>query len=141
MIAVQRKHKAQLKTALAAFSDLSFRRIPDPEGDQAGFLTFFLPTETRAREINQKLKDHGVDGCFYWYGNNWHYIKNWPQIQDMKGPARLPIHLNADLPDYRNLDTRASDAVMSRAISMLIKLSWTEQDIAQRVEKLKAVFA
>jgi 8-amino-3,8-dideoxy-alpha-D-manno-octulosonate transaminase len=141
MIAVQRKNKALIKAALSQFSEVSFRRIPDPEGDQAGFLTFMLPTEARTIEINQKLKVAGVDGCFYWYVNNWHYIKNWQQIQNMTGAATLPIHLNSNLPDYTQLDTSASDAIMSRTISMLIKLSWTETDIAARIEKLNTVFA
>lgn len=140
MVAVQRKNKAKLKSALSQFSEISFRRLPDPEGDQGSFLTFMLPTEARTVEINQKLKDAGVDGCFYWYANNWHYIKNWPQIQNMVGSAKLPIHLNSDLPDYTQLDTSASDAVMSRSISMLIKLNWTDADIEQRIEKLKNVF-
>lgn len=140
MIRVQRKNKAKLKSALSQFSEISFRRIPDPEGDQASFLTFMLPTEARTLEINQKLKEAGVDGCFYWYANNWHYIKNWPQIQNMVGAAKLPIHLNNELPDYTRLDTSASDAVMSRSISMLIKLNWTDEDMDQRIEKLKHVF-
>lgn len=140
MVAVQRKNKAKLKSALSQFSELSFRRLPDPEGDQGSFLTFMLPTEARTVEINQKLKDAGVDGCFYWYANNWHYIKNWPQIQNMVGSAKLPINLNDDLPNYTQLDTSASDAVMSRSISMLIKLNWTDADIEQRIEKLKNVF-
>lgn len=140
MVAVQRKNKAKLKSALSQFSEISFRRLPDPEGDQGSFLTFMLPTEARTVEINQRLKDAGVDGCFYWYTNNWHYIKNWPQIQNMVGSAKLPIHLNDDLPDYTQLDTSASDAVMSRSISMLIKLNWTDADIDQRIEKLKHVF-
>jgi 8-amino-3,8-dideoxy-alpha-D-manno-octulosonate transaminase len=141
MIAVQRKNKALLKNALSQFGEISFRHLPDPEGDQAGFLTFMLPTEARTIEINQKLKEAGVDGCFYWYVNHWHYIKNWPQIQNMKGAAKLPIHLNDNLPDYTNLDTSVSDAIMSRTISMLIKLSWSEADIAARIEKLNQVFA
>jgi len=141
MIAVQRKNKALFKAALSQFSEVSFRRLPDPAGDQAGFLTFMLPTEARTIEINQKLKEAGVDGCFYWYVNNWHYIKNWPQIQNMVGAAKLPIHLNDNIPDYTQLDTSASDAIMSRSISMLIKLSWSEADIAARIEKLNAVFA
>jgi 8-amino-3,8-dideoxy-alpha-D-manno-octulosonate transaminase len=141
MVEVQRRNNAQIKAALSQFSEVSFRRIPDEAGDQGSFLTFMLPTEARTIEINQKLKEAGVDGCFYWYVNNWHYIKNWPQILDMKGPAKLPIHLNDKLPDYRNMDTSASDAIMSRTISMLIKLSWSKADIAARIEKLNTVFA
>jgi 8-amino-3,8-dideoxy-alpha-D-manno-octulosonate transaminase len=59
----------------------------------------------------------------------------------MTGAAKLPIHLNDNLPDYTQLDTSASDAIMSRTISMLIKLNWTEAELQQRIEKLKQVFA
>jgi len=140
MVAVQRKNNALIKSAMSEFAEVSFRRIPDEAGDQGSFLTFMLPTEARTIEINQKLKDAGVDGCFYWYANNWHYIKNWPQIQHMVGAAKLPIHLNDNIPDYTKLDTSASDAIMSRSISMLIKLNWSEADMAARIEKLKQVF-
>ena len=60
------------------------------EGDSAGFLTFFMPSEERTIEINKKLAENGVDGCFYWYINNWHYLANqWQAYPSNLSPQRL----------------------------------------------------
>jgi 8-amino-3,8-dideoxy-alpha-D-manno-octulosonate transaminase len=141
IIAIQRKNKKTIKDAMASIAEITFREIPDPEGDSAGFLTFMMPTEARTQEINQKLAANKVDGCFYWYVNNWHYLKNWKHIQELKAPAALPIMLIADRPDYTKVLTPKSDAIMSRTISMLIKLSWTDEQIAERIENIKRAFA
>ena len=141
IVEIQRKNKAKIKNAMAELSGVTFREIPDPEGDSAGFLTFMLDSEERTIEISKQLAENGVDGCFYWYVNNWHYLKNWDHIQNLKFPARLPIHLIEDRPDYTNVQTPKSDDIMSRTISMLIKLSWTDEEIDQRIENIKRAFA
>ncbi|RCU50530.1 MULTISPECIES: DegT/DnrJ/EryC1/StrS family aminotransferase [Corallincola] len=141
IVEIQRRNKKLIKSAMADIADISFREIPDESGDSAGFLSFMLPTEARAVEINQKLAENGVDGCFYWYVNNWHYLKNWSHIQNLKSPAKLAIELLPERPDYTQVSTPKSDAIMSRTISMLIKLSWSEEEIAQRIENIKKAFA
>jgi 8-amino-3,8-dideoxy-alpha-D-manno-octulosonate transaminase len=141
IIDIQRTNKKVIKDAMATIPELTFRELPDPEGDSAGFLTFFMPTEARTIEINKKLAENGVDGCFYWYINNWHYLNNWKHIQELKSPAALPITLIEDRPDYTKVSVPKSDAIMSRTISMLIKLSWTEEEINQRIENIKRAFA
>ncbi|WP_163937269.1 DegT/DnrJ/EryC1/StrS aminotransferase family protein [Paraferrimonas sp. SM1919] len=141
IIATQRYNKAKIKNAIKDISDIQFREIPCEEGDSAGFLSFILPSEQRALEINKKLAENGVDGCFYWYGNNWHYVKNWKHIQNLTAPAKLPIELIEDRPDYTNIQTPKSDDIMSRTISMLIKLSWTEEQMDARIEGIKKAFA
>ncbi|QSX35668.1 DegT/DnrJ/EryC1/StrS family aminotransferase [Shewanella sedimentimangrovi] len=138
---IQRTNKKMIKDAMAEIPEVSFRVIPDPEGDNAGFLSFMLPSEERAQEINKALAANGVDGCFYWYVNNWHYLKNWHHIHNLQAPAALPISLVADKPDYTQVSVPKSDAIMSRTISMLIKLSWTEEQIQQRIANIKKAFA
>lgn len=137
---IQRRNKKALKDALSQYSEVSFRILPDADGDNAGFLSFFLPTEERAREVVKALGEQKVPGVFYWYGNNWHYFKNWTHIQQMKGPAKLPIELIADRPDYTQVKTPKSDAIMSRTLSMLINLNWSEADIQQRIDAFANVF-
>ena len=141
ILEIQRRNKQRLKEALSEFKEISFRCVPDESGDNAGFLSFMLPTEDRTREVAQTLAAEGVPACFYWYDNNWHYLKNWPHIKQMKSSARLPIHLNQNLIDYSQLEMPNSDAIMSRTISMLINLSWSEDDIQQRIQKLQKVFS
>ncbi len=135
----QRAHKKAIKDAMSRFSEITFRKIPDEKGDTATFLSFFLPEEEQARKLAGKFADAGVDGCFYWYDNNWHYIRQWDHLKKLKSAARLPIALLENRPDYENIDLPQSDQIMSRTISMLIKLSWTEDELKQRIEKIVGV--
>jgi 8-amino-3,8-dideoxy-alpha-D-manno-octulosonate transaminase len=132
----QRTHKKAIKEALGQLSEITFRKIPDEKGDSATFLSFFLPDESRARKIASDLGQAGVDGCFYWYANNWHYIRQWEHLKKLMSAAKLPLELLADCPDYEKIELPRSDSIMSRTISMLIKLSWTEEELMQRIEKM-----
>jgi len=139
MLEKQRATKARICAMLADFPEVTLREIPDPDGDTATFLSFLMPAENRARQTAKDLAEAGVDGCFYWYDNNWHYIRQWPHIRQLKSAARLPIHLLDNVPDYEALDLGRSDAIMGRTISMQIKLSWSEADLTTRIEKMAAV--
>ena len=140
ILEIQRRNKKALKDALSQYDEVSFRVIPDESGDNGGFLSVIMPSEARAQEVVKALGDNGVPGVFYWYGNNWHYLKNWQHIQKMKGPAKLPIELIADRPDYTQVKTPKSDDIMSRTFSMLINLSWSEADIQSRIDAFAKVF-
>lgn len=140
ILKIQRKNKSLLKESLRSYSEISFRELPDSEGDNAGFLTIMMPDENRAREVVDSLADENIGGAFYWYANNWHYLKNWEHILQMKGPAKLPIELIADRPDYTKVKTPISDGIMSRTISFLIQLSWSESDIQDRIAAFERIF-
>ncbi len=137
----QRSHKKAIKEALASFSEVSFRNIPDEKGDSATFLSFFMPDETRARAVAKGLGEAGIDGCFYWYDNNWHYLRRWDHIKTLASAARMPIQDLDNCPDYTQMRLPRSDAIMGRTLSMQIKLSWTEDELKQRIEKIRGVFA
>ncbi|MCP3952069.1 MAG: DegT/DnrJ/EryC1/StrS family aminotransferase [Desulfobacterales bacterium] len=139
MLEKQRAAKAEIVAMLTGFPAVTLREIPDPEGDTATFLSFLMPDEERARQTAKDLAAAGVDGCFYWYDNYWHYIRQWPHIRQLKSAARLPIHLQENIPDYDALDLRQSDAIMGRTISMQIKLSWSEAELESRIEKMATV--
>jgi 8-amino-3,8-dideoxy-alpha-D-manno-octulosonate transaminase len=141
ILETQRSHKKAIKEALARFPEISFRNIPDEEGDSATFLSFFLPDEERTRAAAKGLGEAGIDGCFYWYDNNWHYLRRWDHIKALSSAARLPIKDYDHCPDYMQVRLPQSDAVISRTLSMQIKLSWTEEELKQRIEKIKGVFA
>lgn len=136
----QRQNKKALKNAIEGLPGVSFRKLPDETGDSATFLSFFMPDENRARAATKALAAAGVDGCFYWYDNNWHYLRNWSHFKKLSAPARLPLALLDHCPDYDAVDIAASDRVMRRAISMQIKLSWSAADLNGRIQKLQKVF-
>ncbi|MCP4748240.1 MAG: DegT/DnrJ/EryC1/StrS family aminotransferase [Desulfobacteraceae bacterium] len=140
ILAKQRANKDALKTAMSEYKHISFRKLPDKKGDSATFLSFMMPDESQARRITKKLAEAGVDGCFYWYDNNWHYLRKWHHLKNMKAAAKLPAQLFNHCPDYNSLSLPQSDAIMSRTISMLIKLSWTRQDLDKRIAAIKNIF-
>ena len=131
----QRAHKNALKEALKTVTGARFRVIPDQKGDSATFLSFFLPDESTARKSSRALAQAGVDGCFYWFDNNWHYLRNWEHLKLLKSPAPLGITLLQSHPNYETVQLPVSDDIMARTISMLIKLSWTADELNQRIEK------
>lgn len=136
ILALQKKHNAIIKAALVPIEGISFRRIPDPEGDNASFLSFFLPTENLARKAHKALLENGLGGNFYWFDNNWHYIKKWSHLKNATSLFPLNPSLAAALQNYDYDQFSQSDAVMGRTISSLINLSWTEEQAAERAEKM-----
>jgi len=137
ILEVQRANKTAIKEALTTIPGLTFRKVPDENGDSATFLSFLLSSEDRARQAALDLGRAGVDGCFYWYDNNWHYLRRWEHLKKMDSAFRLPQTLTGHCPDYDRVHLPQSDNIIKRLISMQIKLSWTEADLARRIEKTR----
>ena len=139
ILQTQRRHKATIKTAMQAFAHVAFRDLPDPAGDSATFLSFMLPDADRTRRTAAALNEAGVDGCFYWYANNWHFLRQWHHLKQMKAAARLPIQIYDRQPDFSEVQLPQSDAIMARTICMQIKLSWNDAHIQERIAKIEKV--
>ena len=135
ILETQRHNKAVIKDAMAGITGIAFRDLPDPTGDSATFLTFFMPDLDKARQAVSALSDAGVDGCFHWFDNNWHYIRKWNHFHTLKASARLAVEALPNCPDYSTVDLPQSDAIMQRAISMQIKLGWTPELLEERARK------
>lgn len=133
---IQRKSKKILKDALSTVSGVEFRRLPDPKGDSATFLSFFMPTEELAVKAIAALKQAGVDGAFHWYNNNWHYIRKWDHFKDNKFIHPLYREMLELMPDYSNKKFEQSDRIMARTISLNIKLGRSENEVKQIADKL-----
>lgn len=139
ILSTQRQNKAAIKEGIQNIEKIQFRHLPDADGDSATFLSFMLPDEATARKAAKDLAGAGVDGCFYWYDNNWHYIRQWQHLKKMQVAAKLPAQTLAYCPDYGTLDLIRSDDIMSRTICMQIKLNWTADDISQRIAQMNDV--
>jgi 8-amino-3,8-dideoxy-alpha-D-manno-octulosonate transaminase len=133
MLEIQRAHKQAIKDALGRYPVVGFRQVPDPDGDSATFLSLLLPDEARARKLASALASAGVDGCFYWFDNNWHYIRKWEHLRGLRTAAPPTLKLLDTFPGYDGLSLPRSDAIMSRTLSVLIKLSWTEDQLEERI--------
>lgn len=138
-LSIQKKNHAALKNILAQIPGISFRRIPDPQGDSCSFLCWFLPTEEATASVVQSLREEGIlAGNFYWYNNNWHYIRKWDHLKKAISLNRLSSIQEEALFGLQQQDFSASDAIMSRCICTLINLSWTEEQLKEKGEKIVA---
>ena len=131
---VQRRNKAAIKTAMTGLPGINFRELPDPAGDSATFLSFLMPDLNAARQAVKALGAAGVDGCFHWYDNNWHYIRKWDHFHHLRAAARLTVQALPAPPDYRDVRVPASDAIIQRTLSMQIKLGWTDAQLQERID-------
>jgi 8-amino-3,8-dideoxy-alpha-D-manno-octulosonate transaminase len=139
-LATQKKNHAALKEILATVPEVSFRRIPDPAGDSGSFVCWFLPTAEITQAVVAELKAQSIlAGNFYWYDNNWHYIRRWDHLKNSITLNTLSPELKAAVMQQANKDFAASDAIMSRCICTSISLLWTNEQIKEKGEKIVAV--
>lgn len=139
-LAIQKKNHTALKNILSQIPEVSFRRIPDAEGDSCTFLSWFLPTAEITNAVVDELKAQGIlAGNFYWYNNNWHYIRKWDHLKNAVTLNALSPELKEKVMHHATKDFSASDAVMSRCISTAISLVWTEAQLKEKGEKMAAV--
>lgn len=136
ILEIQKRNKARVESAVAEFPEVTFRHIPDPDGDAATFLNFYCPDEPTARRTIAEFAELGVAGSQYWYDNNFHYIKNWHHLKELSVAARLPVQAIAPERSYRDVELPESDAIMSRLVSLVISVKWTEDDLAAQIDKM-----
>lgn len=134
---IQKRNHAALKAILQQVPEISFRRLPDPAGDSCTFISWFLPTEAITRAVVASLKEQGIlAGNFYWFDNNWHYIRKWDHLKESITLNALSAEHKAAVIQHATKDFSASDAIMSRCISTAIGLLWTEEQLKDKGEKM-----
>ncbi len=135
----QKENHQQLKAILSQVPEISFRRVPDPQGDSCTFLSWFLPTEEITRAVVAEMKAQGIlAGNFYWFDNNWHYIRKWDHLKSGVTLNHLHPEYKATVMKQANKDFSVSDGVMSRCVSSSISLSWTPAQIKEKGDKMVA---
>jgi 8-amino-3,8-dideoxy-alpha-D-manno-octulosonate transaminase len=138
-LTIQKKNHSILKNILSAILEISFRIIPDEEGDSCTFLSWFLPTEEITRAVVNELKEQNIlAGNFYWYDNNWHYIRKWDHLKNAQALNTLNPLQHEALMKLQTQNFSAGDAIMSRCISTSISLIWSEEQIKEKGEKIAA---
>ena len=136
-LSIQKRNHSALKAMLQEIPGITFRRIPDPNGDSCTFLSWFLPTADDAKAVVAELKSKNIlAGNFYWFDNNWHYIRKWDHLKNSLTLNALHADLKKQVMHHANKDFSASDAIMSRCISTAINISWTEEQLKQKGEQL-----
>jgi 8-amino-3,8-dideoxy-alpha-D-manno-octulosonate transaminase len=135
----QRKNKKILKNALKKIPGLSFRKILDPKGDNAGFLTLIFPDRITAQRAFEVMNKTGLDHCFYWFENQWHYLRSWEHLFELKSLNLLPKPTYEKWKEENKRDFSSSDSIMERTLSVLIKINWSPQEVESMAQTLKLI--
>ena len=138
-LSLQKRNHSIIFETLKKVDGLTFRVIPDPTGDAGSFVSFFLPTEEMARDAVAAFNAAGIGGNFYWYDNNWHYIRKWQHLQSGSWMHRYHEEQKKQILHYANQAFPVSDAIMSRCISSSISLVWDEAQAQDRANKMAEV--
>ncbi len=132
ILKIQKENYSILRQAIEGIEGITFRKVPEGGEENYSFLNFFLPSEEMAQKAHRALSEAGVDACFYWFTNNWHYIKGWGHLKNLKSLGTLPLEVTNQMQDLNNTDFSKSDAIMGRTISSLVKIGWTEKQVKER---------
>lgn len=132
-VARQRANKKPFVDAIGAIDGVQLRRMPGRDGDSATFVSFFMPTEEAARKATKALKESGAEGVFHWFDNNWHYVRNWHHFKERKFANAISSDILNGMKDYSKVEFE-SDKLMSRCISITIKLGWEKPEAEERAE-------
>jgi len=135
-VAIQKKNYTIIREALSTIPEVTFRTVPEGGEESYSFLSFFLPDLESARKVSAALKENGVDACFHYYDNNWHYIRKWQHLKELKSLYPLSAEVKKGLSYLKTKTFPQSDHFISRNISCLIKLSWTEAEVRDRARKM-----
>lgn len=140
-LSIQKKNHAALKSILQQVPEITYRRLPDPTGDSCTFLSWFLPTTEITKAVVEELKANNIlAGNFYWFDNNWHYIRKWDHLKKALSLHPFSPEQQQSLQKLEQQDFSNSDAVLSRCISSSISLLWTPEQIEEKGKKIvKAV--
>ena len=138
-LALQRGNHAALKAHLEQIPGIQFRRVPEGGEDSCSFISWFLPTAEQTQAAVEEMRNQGIlAGNFYWYNNNWHYIRKWDHLKNAAVLNRLSSEQTHALQQLAKQDFSVSDALMSRCISTAVSLVWTPEQIKEKGEKMVA---
>tara|TARA_R110002012_G_scaffold56340_8_gene144308 strand:- start:3283 stop:4476 length:1194 start_codon:yes stop_codon:yes gene_type:complete len=138
ILKTQKENYTILRETIETIEGVTFRRVPEGGEENYSFLNFFLPTAELTQKAHKALAKAGVDACFYWFTNNWHYINGWEHLRNLKSLGKLSAEVRSQMQDLNNTDFSKSDAIMGRTISSLIKIGWTQKQVKERAEAMKS---
>ncbi|MGJ8667077.1 MAG: DegT/DnrJ/EryC1/StrS family aminotransferase [Patiriisocius sp.] len=128
-----------LAEELTPIPEITFRKVPEGGVQNHSFVNFFLPTQEIAKKVHTALGKAGVEACFYWFDNNWHYIHGWEHLRNLTSFQNLSSEIKSQIQDLNTTDFSKSDAWMGRTISSLVKIGMTEDQVRERAVNIKKV--
>ena len=141
ILAIQKRNYSIIRSTLETIKGVTFRKVPKGGEENYSFLSFFLPTEALTKKAVRALSEASVEANFYWYTNNWHYINGWEHLRNLKFLNNANDDVRNELKKLNATDFSKSNAIMSRTISSLIKIGWSEAEVRERALTIKNVIS
>ncbi|MDO5971034.1 DegT/DnrJ/EryC1/StrS family aminotransferase [Flavivirga aquimarina] len=135
-LTIQKKHYTIIREVLSQIPEITFRTVPEGGEESYAFLNFYLPDLEKARKVSEAFKQNGIDACFHYYDNNWHYIRKWDHLTNLKSLFPISAEVKEGLEYLKTKNFAKSDDYIARNISCLIKLSWTEEEVKTRANNM-----
>jgi 8-amino-3,8-dideoxy-alpha-D-manno-octulosonate transaminase len=130
IIKKQREHKKYLKDGIKDIPGIEFREIPNPEGDAADTLIFFVNSREKAHSIVKILQQNAIGTKNLPDAIDWHYAGTW-------------THIFYNYPEYEGKDLEQvwpqSTDLLRRAIALPIMVETSEVELEERVKKLRTI--
>ena len=135
-IAIQKRNYTILRNAIAQVPGVTFRRVPEGGEESYAFLNFFMPDSESGQKVAEAFKTNGIDVCWNYFHNNWHYLRKWNHLKDLKSLYPISEEVKKGLEYLQHKEYAQSDKYIARNLSCLIKLSWTEAEVKERAKKM-----
>ncbi len=136
ILELQKRNYTLVRDALSQVDGVTFRRVPEGGVENYSFVNFYLPTQDLAEKAHKALGEAGVEACFYWFKNNWHYINGWEHLRNLKSMQPLSVEIKQQMQDLNSKDFSKSDAWMGRTISALVKIGLTKNEVEERAQMI-----
>jgi 8-amino-3,8-dideoxy-alpha-D-manno-octulosonate transaminase len=93
------------------------------------------------RAVIKAFKENGIDACWNYFDNNWHYIRKWDHLKELKSLFPITQEVKDGLKYLKTKSFKQSDHFIGRNISCLIKLSWTQEEVEERAKKMTEIIS
>ena len=140
-VSIQKRNYTIIREALSIIPKVTFRTVPVGGEESYSFLSFFLPDLNTSRKVIRAFQENGVDACWNYYDNSWHYIRKWDHLKDLKSLYPISSEVKEGLNYLETKTFEQSDHFIGRNISCLIKLSWTEEEVRERASKMVQIIS
>jgi len=118
-----REKKRRFKDGVKDIKGISFRKLPDPDGEICTLLTVLFPTEEIARNVAKDLNCGGVvaDSGWHVYSNMEHILGK-KMTTNVNCPFTCPYY-KGKVVNYHKGMLPKTDSILSRAINISIGVS------------------
>lgn len=127
VIKYQRENKNKIKEGIKNNPDIEFREVPNPEGDVADTLTFFLKNREKAKKFVSMWVGKGFGTKNLPDAINWHFAGTWDHIFSQYGAYKGK--------DLTEVWKKSSD-ILRRAIAIPILVKMDNSQIKKIIDTI-----